>query len=146
MMMRRFEMMMATATTRIRLACMRASNESSSMPPPFRAASPHPPLNAFTLHLPRDLLAAWYFGPSTKLAIPPSAPALLRFLFMCCFICIYLYLYISSLKGAAPEKDVRILSSFRLTNPRYRDYVFEDFGTRSMCHCKDNNSINLTKL
>lgn len=50
-MMRRFERMMATPTTKIRLACMRASNESSSMPPPFRAASPHPPLYAFTLHL-----------------------------------------------------------------------------------------------
>lgn len=57
-MMRRFETMMATATTKIRLACMRASNECSSMPPPFRAASPHPPLDAFTLHPFCDLSAA----------------------------------------------------------------------------------------
>lgn len=42
--MRRFEMMMATATTKIRPACMRASNECSSIPPPFRAASPPPTL------------------------------------------------------------------------------------------------------
>lgn len=60
-MMRRFETMMAMATTRIRLACMRASNECSSMPPPFRAASPHPPLDAFTLHPFCNLSTARYW-------------------------------------------------------------------------------------
>lgn len=48
--MRRFERMMATPTTKMRPACMRASSEGSSMPPPVRAASPHPPLGDFTLH------------------------------------------------------------------------------------------------
>ncbi|KZC10627.1 hypothetical protein WN55_00379 [Dufourea novaeangliae] len=43
-MMRRFERMMATPTTKMKPACMRASSEGSSMPPPFRAASPPPAL------------------------------------------------------------------------------------------------------
>lgn len=60
-MMRRFETIMATATTKIRLACMRASSECSSMPSPFRAASPQPALRCFYPF--RDLSAAgtWIF-------------------------------------------------------------------------------------
>lgn len=38
--MRRFERMMATPTTKMKLACMRASSEGGSMPPSLRAASP----------------------------------------------------------------------------------------------------------
>lgn len=45
------------------------------MPPPFRAASPHPPLDAFTLHPLRDLPAARCWTLLEARTDPPSAPA-----------------------------------------------------------------------
>lgn len=45
------------------------------MPPPFRAASPHPPLDAFTLHPLRDLPAARCWMLLEARTDPPSTPA-----------------------------------------------------------------------
>jgi len=44
------------------------------MPPPFRAASPHPPLDAFTLHPLRELPAAKCWTLLEARADPPLTP------------------------------------------------------------------------
>lgn len=126
-MMRRFERMMATPTTKIRLACMRASNESSSMPSPFRAASPHPPLNTFTLHLLRDLLAARY-RISSKL-VPAHLWHLNLYLPLICLPKVILDLF----KDTRRILEKGVSGILRLaTSSRDRDCVFEDFDIQSM--------------
>lgn len=100
-MMRRFETMMATATAKIRPACRRASNECSSMPSPFRAASPHPPLDAFTLHPFRDLSAARYQ----------------TFLEACTFCT--LVSFVTYVPKAIPHPQTGTFKVLRQMNPRY---------------------------
>lgn len=126
-MMRRFETMMATATTKIRLACMRASNECSSMPPPFRAASPHPPLNAFTLHPFCDLSAA-----RCRTFLEPYT---FSFCTNLSSLCTFLRLPPHPWKGT-----VEVLKQM---SPRYWSYVFEDLDIQSMLpyHCKFERNI-----
>lgn len=128
--------MMATPTTEIRLACMRASNECSSMPPPFRAASPHPPLYAFILHLPRDLLAARYWALHEACTSPPrllGTPAL-------SYVAFSVPLFP---KSYSLNSRIRMFGVLRLVSSRYGGCVFEDLDIRSMQlrHCKNTREL-----
>lgn len=126
--MKRFDKMMAAQTTEIRPACMRASNEGSSMPPPFRAASPHPPL-PFTFFAIFSLPST---GPSAKLL--PTGPPSIASRRVCSFSS---FVTLSSLLRLLRALESEMLRILRLTSPRYRACVFEDLDIRSMqlCHC-----------
>lgn len=126
--MKRFDKMMAAQTTEIRPACMRASNEGSSMPPPFRAASPHPPL-PFTFFAIFSLPST---GPSAKLL--PTGPPSIASWRVCSFSSFCYFVFLPEITVRPRSEMLRIL---RLTSPRYRACAFEDLDIRSMqlCHC-----------
>lgn len=131
--MRRFDKMMAMATTKMRIACMRASNEGSSMPPPFRAASPHLPLDAFILHPLRNLPVTRY-RDLLKACTDPTFG-------FCTFAFSVMYFPKTTLY---PRKEMS--GVLRQMSPRYRDCVFEDLDIRLMspCHYKFRKNFSFT--